>query len=83
MKKSSILINVASLLGFMPTPYLSVYGGSKASVLSFTESLWEEARGTGLRVLAVSPGAMKTEFFDAAGTRAPITEPAVPAPKTL
>lgn len=69
-QEASILINVASLLGFMPTPYLSVYGASKAFVLSFTESLWEEARGTGLRVLAISPGAMKTEFFDAAGSQA-------------
>ncbi|MET3811040.1 SDR family oxidoreductase [Arthrobacter sp. UYEF3] len=69
-QETSILINVASLLGFMPTPYLSVYGASKAFVLSFTESLWEEARGTGLRVLAISPGAMKTEFFDAAGSQA-------------
>jgi short-subunit dehydrogenase len=37
-------------------------------VLSFTESLWEESRDTGLRVLAVNPGAMQTEFFDAAGS---------------
>lgn len=66
---TGVLINVASLLGFQPTPYLSVYGATKAFVLSFTESLWEEARGTGLRVLAISPGAMQTEFFDAAGSQ--------------
>ncbi|MGP4006101.1 SDR family NAD(P)-dependent oxidoreductase [Streptomyces sp. 4N124] len=65
---TGILINVASLLGFQPTPYLSVYGATKAFVLSFTESLWEETRGTGLRVLAVCPGATKTEFYDAAGS---------------
>jgi short-subunit dehydrogenase len=65
---TGILINVASLLGFQPTPYLSVYGATKAFVLSFTESLWEESRGTGLRVLAVCPGATKTEFYDAAGS---------------
>ncbi|WP_461188596.1 SDR family NAD(P)-dependent oxidoreductase [Arthrobacter sp. Z4-13] len=64
-----VLINVASLLGFQPTPYLSVYGATKAFVLSFTESLWEEARGSELRVLAVCPGAMETEFFDAAGSQ--------------
>ena len=46
-----------------------MYGATKAFVLSFTESLWEEARGTGLRVLAISPGAMQTEFFDAAGSQ--------------
>ncbi len=66
---TGVLINVASLLGFQPTPYLSVYGATKAFVLSFTESLWEETRGTGLRVLAVSPGAIQTEFFDAAGSQ--------------
>ncbi|MGI5195825.1 SDR family NAD(P)-dependent oxidoreductase [Streptomyces sp. CA-288835] len=65
---TGILINVASLLGFQPTPYLSVYGATKAFVLSFTESLWEENHGTGLRVLAVCPGATKTEFYDAAGS---------------
>ncbi|MCF4123377.1 SDR family oxidoreductase [Antribacter sp. KLBMP9083] len=66
---TGFLINVASLLGFQPTPYMSVYGATKAFVLSFTESLWEESRGTGLRVLAVNPGAMQTEFFDAAGSQ--------------
>ncbi len=66
---TGVLINVASLLGFQPTPYLSVYGATKAFVLSFTESLWEETRGTGLRVLAVCPGATRTEFYDAAGSQ--------------
>jgi uncharacterized protein len=66
---SGVLINVASLLGFQPTPYMSVYGATKAFVLSFTEGLWEESRGSGLRVLAVCPGAMDTEFFDAAGSQ--------------
>lgn len=66
---NGVLINVASLLGLQPTPYLSVYGATKAFVLSFTESLWEEARGSKLGVLAVCPGAMQTEFFDAAGSQ--------------
>jgi short-subunit dehydrogenase len=66
---TGVLINVASLLGFQPTPYLSVYGATKAFVLSFTEALWEETRGTRLRVLAVCPGAMETEFFDVAGSQ--------------
>ena len=66
---TGVLINVASLLGFQPTPYMSVYGATKAFVLSFTEALWEETRGTGLRVLAVCPGATQTEFYDAAGSQ--------------
>jgi len=66
---TGILINTASLLGFQPIPYMSVYGATKAFVLSFTEALWEETRGTNLRVLAVNPGAMQTEFFDVAGSQ--------------
>ena len=63
---NGLLINVASLLGFQPTPFMAVYGATKAFVLSFTESLWEEAHGTSLRVLAVNPGATETEFYAAA-----------------
>ena len=66
---TGILINVASLLGFQPIPYMGVYAATKAFVLSFTESLWEETRGTSLRVLAVCPGATRTEFFDVAGSQ--------------
>lgn len=66
---TGFLINVASVLGYQPNPYMAAYGATKAFVLSFTESLWEEARGTSLRVLAVSPGATRTEFFDAAGSQ--------------
>ena len=66
---TGVLINVASLLGFQPTPYMSVYGATKAFVLSFTESLWEETHGTGLRVLAVCPGATQDRVLDAAGSQ--------------
>ncbi len=66
---AGVLINVASLLGLQPTPYLSAYGATKAFVLHFTEGLWAEAQGTRLRVLAVCPGAVDTEFYDAAGSQ--------------
>ncbi len=66
---TGFLINVASLLGHQPTPYMATYGATKAFVLSFTESLWQEARGTGLRILALCPGATRTEFYDAAGSQ--------------
>lgn len=66
------LVTVASTAGYQPTPGMAVYGATKAFVLSFTEALWAEARGTGLRVFAVSPGATKTEFFDVAGEQAAI-----------
>ncbi|KQR37430.1 SDR family NAD(P)-dependent oxidoreductase [Microbacterium sp. Leaf159] len=64
------LVTVASTAAYQPTPGMAVYGATKAFVLSFTEALWAEARGTGLRVLAVSPGSTKTEFFDVVGTEA-------------
>jgi short-subunit dehydrogenase len=62
---TGILVNVASLAAYMPNPGMAVYSACKAFVLSFTEALWFEARGTGLRVLCLSPGLTRTEFFDA------------------
>lgn len=64
------LVNVASMAAYQANPTMAVYGAGKAFVLSFTEALWYEARGTGLRVLALSPGATQTEFFDVAGAGA-------------
>lgn len=61
------LINVASTAGYQSLPYMAVYGATKAFVLSFTEALWKESQKSGLRVLALSPGATRTEFFDVAG----------------
>ncbi|MDV6287127.1 SDR family NAD(P)-dependent oxidoreductase [Streptomyces sp. UP1A-1] len=63
-----VLVNVASMAAYQPNPRMALYGATKAFVLSLTEALWEESRGTGLRVLALSPGATRTEFFDVVGT---------------
>ncbi len=65
---TGVLINVASLAAYGPIPNMAVYGETKAFVLSFTEALWQEFLGTGLRVIALSPGATRTEFFDVVGT---------------
>jgi short-subunit dehydrogenase len=65
-----ILINVASVAAYQPIPRMAVYAATKAFVLSFTEALWQESRPTGLRVLALSPGATSTEFFEVIGTEA-------------
>ena len=62
-----VVINVASTAGFQPTPGMAVYGATKAFVLSFTEALWQECKGTGVRVLALCPGATETEFFARTG----------------
>jgi short-subunit dehydrogenase len=63
-----VLVNVASMAAYQPNPRMALYGATKAFVLSLTEALWEESRGTGLRVLALSPGATRTEFFEVVGT---------------
>lgn len=66
-RRHGVVINVASTAGFQPTPAMAVYGATKAFVISFTEALWQEARGTSVKVLALCPGATETEFFDRTG----------------
>lgn len=60
------IINVASTAAYQPIPNMAVYGATKAYVLSFTEAIWGETRGTGVKVLAISPGPTETEFFGVA-----------------
>ncbi|GAA3815677.1 oxidoreductase [Cellulomonas soli] len=63
-----VLVNVASTAAYQPGPYLAVYAATKAYVRSLTEAIWQETRGTGLKVLALAPGPTETEFFEAAGS---------------
>jgi short-subunit dehydrogenase len=60
------VINIASLGAFQPLPGSAVYGASKAFVLSFSEAIRTELRGTGVTVTAVCPGPVRTEFMAAA-----------------
>jgi uncharacterized protein len=62
------VLNVASTAAFQPGPLMAVYYASKAFVLSFSEALWEEARGTGLRVSCLCPGPTVSGFRERAGT---------------
>jgi short-subunit dehydrogenase len=57
------LVNIASLTAYMPTPGMAVYAASKAFVLRFTEALAHELRGTGVTVMAFSPGPTTTNFY--------------------
>lgn len=54
------ILNVGSMVGFTPTAYKTVYPASKAYVHSFTKSLREELKGTGVSVTLAVPGAMAT-----------------------
>ncbi len=64
------VLNVASTAAFQPGPLMAVYYASKAFVLSFSEALWEEARGTGVKVSCLCPGPTTTGFRERAGTGA-------------
>ncbi len=61
------ILNVASVAGFMPGPYLSTYYASKAFVQSFTQSLHVELALLGVHVSALCPGPVRTPFWDNAG----------------
>ncbi len=56
------ILNVASTAGLQPGPWMAVYYASKAYVLSFSEALAEELRGTGVTSTALLPGPTRTEF---------------------
>lgn len=58
------VMNVASTAGFQPLPRQSTYSASKAFVLSFTEALSSDLKGTGVTATALCPGPVKTEFTD-------------------
>jgi len=64
------ILNVASVAGFLPGPGMAVYYASKAYVLSFTEALSREVKPLGVKVTALCPGPVKTEFQLRAGVEA-------------
>lgn len=64
--RQGLVINLASTAAFQPVPTMAIYAATKAFVLSFTEALWSETRGSGVQVLALCPGATETGFFSAA-----------------
>ena len=66
--KSGGVLNVASTAAFQPGPLMANYYASKAYVLSFSEALWEEARGAGVRVSCLCPGPTESKFRERAGT---------------
>jgi uncharacterized protein len=61
------IINISSIVAIAPEVLNGVYGGSKAYVLAFSQSLQHELAPKGIRIQAVLPGAIATEFWDLAG----------------
>lgn len=64
------ILNIASLASFLPAPGMAVYYATKAYVLSFSEALHQELRKKGVRVTALCPGPVPTEFQARAGLTA-------------
>jgi len=62
------ILNVASTAGFAPGPLMAVYYATKAYVISFSEAISNELRGTGITITALCPGPTRTGFAGVAGT---------------
>lgn len=65
-RQRGAILNISSIAGFQPLPYLSTYAATKAFVLSFSESLWAENRTTGVKIMAVCPGPTESNFSQVA-----------------
>ena len=64
MRKGSHVLQLDSLSAFQPVPYITTYGATKAFVLSYTRALNQELKASGIRMMAMNPGWVKTEFFN-------------------
>ncbi len=60
------VMNIASIAGFQPVPYMAVYSATKAFVQAFSESVHEELHGTGVSVTVLCPGPVPTEWAEIA-----------------
>ena len=65
-RKEGAIVNVSSIAGFQPIPYMSVYAASKAFVLNFSEALWAENKDKGVNILVTCPGPTESQFYDRA-----------------
>ena len=64
MHSGSHILQLDSLSAFQPVPYITTYGASKSFVLSYSRAMNRELKGTGIRMMAMNPGWVKTEFFN-------------------
>jgi hypothetical protein len=65
-QQRGFILNVGSIVGFVPVPSSAVYAATKAFVHSLTESIRAECAGSGIRVHLLAPGPVPTEFFETA-----------------
>ena len=64
MSRGSHILQLDSLSAFQPVPYITTYGATKAFVLSYSRALNRELKGMGIRMMAMNPGWVRTEFFN-------------------
>lgn len=64
MAPGSHILELDSLSAFQPVPYITTYGATKAFVLSYARAMNQELKSRGIRVMALNPGWVKTEFFN-------------------
>ena len=64
MAPGSHILELDSLSAFQPVPYITTYAATKAFVLSYSRAMNRELKDRGIRVMAMNPGWVKTEFFD-------------------
>lgn len=64
MEKDSHILELDSLSAFQPVPYITTYGATKAFVLSYSRAMNQELKSKGIRIMAMNPGWVKTEFFN-------------------
>ena len=69
-RRTGAILNIASVAGFQPLPYMATYGASKAFVDKFSLAVGTEARKSGVLVTSVNPGPVDTQFFEVAGSDA-------------
>jgi short-subunit dehydrogenase len=65
-RSGDALINLASIVSFLPTPAQPMYSASKAFISALSECLWEEHRSRGVYVMGLCPGVTQTEFISGA-----------------
>ncbi len=64
MKRGSHILQLDSLSAFQPVPYITTYAATKAFALSYSRGINAELKNRGIRVMAMNPGWVKTEFFN-------------------
>ncbi|MDX1870669.1 SDR family oxidoreductase [Mycolicibacterium sp. 120266] len=71
-RRHGAIVNICSTTAYQPVPSLALYAASKSFVLSFSQSLWYEAKPHGVKVFSFAPGPTHTEFFDVIGETATV-----------